>query len=301
MGDRRRISPKFTRTGFGAAYYSIAVVSILFINVFFVFLVNIFGATESALESDWFKLVGYLLSPVAIIGSLFLFSFSADESLVEVCGARKTSSRFYLYAILLFVAAFLGLSGLNGMFIEFLSDAFGYEYSSQTLPSPTPVNVCLTIIEACLLPAIAEEAFFRGCLARSLEGLDQIVAALVGGAYFALFHMNPAQTPYQFVLGFAFTLLALKSKSVFPTVLAHFLNNLAVIILNYAAPDLVLNDAASIILVAIGLALTALFFFLILREKSEKQEYPYDYKTFFSYSSIGVVACVVMWISGLIQ
>ena len=120
--------------------------------------------------------------------------------------------------------------------------------------------------------------------------------------------MNPAQTPYQFALGFCYTLLALKSGSVFPTVIAHFLNNLIIVILYYVAPTFDgFTGVAGIITTALGTAATALFVALLLigkkeeEGKEEKERFPYDYKTFFLYSAIGVAACVIIWFSGLLQ
>ena len=49
------------------------------------------------------------------------------------------------------------------------------------------------------------------------------------------------------------------------------------------------------------LCLAAFLFFTVKKSKNEEErKYKYDYKTFFFYSAIGVAACVMMWISGLV-
>lgn len=305
--NNKKIKPKFTSVGFGSAYFSVAVVSILLASVIFSFVFILSGVSgDSVTDKNWYKYLSYVLTPTAISLSLVLFTKANGEYLTEVCRVNKTSVKYYLHAILLTVATFFGLSGLNGYFIQFLQK-FGYKYPEQSLPTFSAVNIILTVLTVCVIPAVTEEAFFRGVLTRSLGGANAVIACLIGGLYFSLFHMNPAQTPYQFALGFCYTLLALKSGSVFPTVIAHFLNNLIIVILYYAAPTFDgFTGVAGIITTILGTAATALFVFLLLigkkgEEGTGKEEYPYDYKTFFLYSAIGVLACVFIWISGLVQ
>ena len=114
--------------------------------------------------------------------------------------------------------------------------------------------------------------------------------------------MNPAPTTYQFIVGFCFCLLALDSGSVFPTVLAHFLNNAVIVILTYACPSFTgFTGVWFIVSLIFGLLCLAAFLFLTLKGKVKegKSEYGYDYKTFFLYSAIGVAGCLLMWISML--
>lgn len=305
--NNKKIKPKFTIVGFGSAYFSVAVVSILLASVIFSFIFIVSGVSgDSVSDKNWYKYLSYVLTPTAISLSLVLFTKANGERLTEVCRVNKTGVKYYLYALLLTVATFFGLSGLNGYFIQFLQK-FGYKYPEQSLPTFSAVNIILTVLTVCVIPAVTEEAFFRGVLTRSLGGANTVIACLIGGLYFSLFHMNPAQTPYQFALGFCYTLLALKSGSVLPTVIAHFLNNLIIVILYYAAPTFGgFTGVAGIVTTVLGTAATALFVVLLLigkkgEEDREKEEYPYDYKTFFLYSAIGVLACVFIWISGLVQ
>ena len=305
--NNKKIEPKFTSVGFGSAYFSVAVVSILLASAIFSFVFILSGVSgDSVMDKNWYKYLSYVLTPTAISLSLVLFTKANGERITEVCRVNKTSVKYYLHAILLTVATFFGLSGLNGYFIQFLQK-FGYKYPEQSLPTFSAVNIILTVLTVCVIPAVTEEAFFRGVLTRSLGGANAVIACLIGGLYFSLFHMNPAQTPYQFALGFCYTLLALKSGSVLPTVIAHFLNNLIIVILYYAAPTFGgFTGVAGIVTTVLGTAATALFVFLLLigkkgEEGTGKEEYPYDYKTFFLYSAIGVLACVFIWVSGLLQ
>lgn len=305
--DIKKTNAKFTSVGFGAAYFSVAIISVLLVAAMFAFIVTAFtgGGTgeNSPVGKDWYLLLSACVTPFALAVSGLVFCKVFGENVKEVCRMERTKPKYYLYAVLLVAACFFGLSSLNGLFIGFLTEHFGYKPSETSLPSFSALNFILTVVTVCVLPALFEEFFFRGILTRSLSGSGRLTASLIAGVYFSLFHMNPAQTPYQFVTGFCFCLLALDSGSVFPAVVAHFLNNFVIVLLNYIVPSF--NGFTGVWLVVSvtgGLLCLGAFLFLTLKGKvgDGKTGYGYDYKTFFLYSAIGVSACILMWISGLI-
>ncbi len=296
--NAKRTNAKFTLVGFGSAYFSVAIVVILLFVTVFAFVVQIASGGTAAAErfskTDAYRFLSSCVTPLAIAVSGLVFCKAFGCPVKEACRVEKTEPKYFLYALLLIAASFFGLSSLNGLFIDFLVKCFGYKYTETTLPSFSAGNFVLTILTVCLLPAVFEEAFFRGILTRSLAPAGRLFAALICGAYFSLFHMNPAQTPYQFVVGFCFCLLALDSGSVLPTVFAHFLNNLVIVVLAYAFPSFSgFSGVWLIVSLIFGLACLVLFLYLTLKGKVKagKTEYGYDYKTFFVYSAIGVAAC----------
>ena len=120
-------------------------------------------------------------------------------------------------------------------------------------------NLAGLIIVACILPAICEEVVFRGTVAQSLVNSKSKLAALaISGALFALFHGNPAQTVHQFVLGALLTLLALRSGSLWTSVIVHLYNNVLVVALSYTAVgadewwSFSTNTAAVVICLCVG-------------------------------------------------
>lgn len=304
--DRKKTNAKFTEVGFGAAYFSVAIISVLLVAAMFSFIVATFtgGGTgeNSPAGKDWYMLLSACVTPFALAVSGLVFCKAFGENVKEACRIKKAEPKYYLYAVLLVAACFFGLSSLNGLFIDFLTEHFGYKPAQSALPSFSALNFILTIITVCILPAIFEEFLFRGILTRSLSGSGRLTAALIAGVYFSIFHMNPAQTPYQFVTGFCFCLLALESGSVFPSVVAHFLNNFVIVLLYYLVPSFESFTGIWLVVSVIGgLICLAAFLFLTLKGKIKdgKLEYGYDYKTFFLYSAIGVAACLLMWLSGL--
>ena len=124
---------------------------------------------------------------------------------------------------------------------------------------------------------------------------------LLCGALFSLFHQNPAQTPYQFLCGVAYALVALKSGSVLPTIVAHFFNNALIIVLTYALgadwqPTGLVLKVVFILSFVCLIAATSYFL------KKEKTENPMpknkqNQKEFWRYAVIGIVFCAVSWLS----
>ena len=77
-----------------------------------------------------------------------------------------------------------------------------------------------------VLPAFTEELVFRGVLARGLaSGWHTAIAVLVSGVVFAAYHLVPGQMLGVLPLGLALGLLAIRSRSVVPGMIAHQFNN----------------------------------------------------------------------------
>ena len=91
----------------------------------------------------------------------------------------------------------------------------------------------VTLLVLALLPAIAEEMLFRGVLARGLATrLGAFWAILISAAVFSLYHVLPIQMIPTFLLGLALAVIAVRGDSIYPTMLAHVLNNTIAIVLS---------------------------------------------------------------------
>lgn len=77
-----------------------------------------------------------------------------------------------------------------------------------------------------LLPAICEELAFRGLILRGLlQRFRPRTAVIFGGFLFGLYHMNVFQFLPAFFLGTVLGLLTIRSKSLVPAMMLHFLHN----------------------------------------------------------------------------
>ena len=200
---------------------------------------------------------------------------------------------------------------------------FGYEATSSVPLSKDPANVILLIVVVAMLPAVAEEQLFRGAITRGLKDMGLVSACLLSGALFMLFHMNPAQTVHQFVMGVTLAFLVLKSDSIYTSVTVHFLNNLLVILLSVYmgaenADKMVMDYWYLFILGGIIVAGISFYAFLkltkdnkvekadtkkaedtgnVLDAEKAKTETRSKGSADFMVLCVGLLACLVMWLS----
>ncbi len=280
--------------------FSVAVV--LFILASFVFSVVTSGFTAEQRASEGYFYASFLVSePIILIALIALFKLT-PYGLSDYFGKQSFKAINILPVVLIFVGMFFGLNKVNDYFVEFLEN-FGYKEPSTTLPSFSVLNYILCIVIVCALPAVFEEALFRGVI---LGGIKEkgYIAALVAAAAFALYHMSPAKTVYQLIAGFLFSLVALKTGNILFTIAIHFLNNFLVVTFNYFAPDLFAGNSLSVWFVVLGLVSLAVgVVLLIVFNKDEKKEKTADNRVigrFLLYGAVGFISCLVIWASSII-
>jgi membrane protease YdiL (CAAX protease family) len=117
-----------------------------------------------------------------------------------------------------------------------------------------------------LLPALCEELAFRGGLQSALAGRRSPARAVALSALvFAVFHLDPIRFPGVLLLGVAFGWLAWRTGSIWPSMVAHAVNNgtavLGLLLASQATdPDQAeaVGPAEAGALLVVGLALYAL-------------------------------------------
>ena len=110
--------------------------------------------------------------------------------------------------------------------------------------------------------------------------------------------MSPSKTAYQLVVGLIFGFVAVKYKSILPTIIIHFLNNLY-IILNYYfwgfAPENGLKWGLFVVgIIFLGVAI----YLLSLKFKFENDKKQGNYHELIVYGSAGIICALAVWISG---
>jgi membrane protease YdiL (CAAX protease family) len=131
-----------------------------------------------------------------------------------------------------------------------------------------------------------------------------VAAVLVCGALFSLYHQNPAQTIYQFCCGMVFALLALRSGSIFPAMLSHFINNAAIVLYYHFTGNDTMPLPWYVTVIAAVCLVGTLVYLLFFDKKKDKtvaiKEEKADVKGFVLFAVLGIVVCLVNWVSGLL-
>lgn len=89
-----------------------------------------------------------------------------------------------------------------------------------------------------ITPAICEEMFFRGFVQRNFERTLRGKSVLLIGVIFGLFHMQPLGLITISLLGILFGYFYYRSRSLLPSMAAHFANNFTAIFILYKTPRL---------------------------------------------------------------
>jgi membrane protease YdiL (CAAX protease family) len=129
---------------------------------------------------------------------------------------------------LLLLVPTLALNYGYGHLIEQLVGGESWSFIEQLRKDGFPEEAIVFFI--CVFPAVAEEIAFRGLLQHWLQvALSPRRAILLASALFSAMHFSILGAPYLFVAGCLMGWVKWKTGSLYPSMLIHFLHNLAVV------------------------------------------------------------------------
>ena len=284
--------------------YAIAVATMVVASLI---LVLIFGA-EATGWKFWLMQALFTL----LIGCSAVVYATVTKTKLVVATRLNVKPRYahILWGCLAVTCLIACMTPINNALLDAI-EAMGLKRPSVELED----NLAGLLIVACLLPAICEELVFRGTVAQSLASGNKLAALAISGALFALYHANPAQTIHQFILGAFLTLLALRSGSLWTSVIVHLFNNVLVVTLSYTALgsdefwSFTGNTAVVVSCLCVGIIGFAASVFGYI--KTTKSEWHSDNVVVNDTSNVknnpvslvslivAVVICAVMWLTSL--
>lgn len=165
--------------------------------------------------------IGFLGKKKATID---VYPFGGTE---RSAGASVTDILCGVAIALTALLTFYPIAGLFGRLLDFI----GFNEQSAFTVNDVASGI-LIVFTTCICAPIGEELVFRGVLLGGLgKRFGKWSAVVLCGLGFSLFHMNPAQTVYQFFLGCAFALIVCETRSLISGIAAHFTNNLIAVIM----------------------------------------------------------------------
>jgi membrane protease YdiL (CAAX protease family) len=182
-----------------------------------------------AIATIW--LVQIALGSIGVLDWVFVgASFLAAGAMVVAVarrqhfslGVRRPAPRFIAAGILIGVASWY----LRLQLVEWLAVPDDTRHLEALVTRP---GIVPSLVAVALLPAICEELVFRGVIARALARRSQVLAIVGSAAIFAAYHVLPIQMIAVFPFGLVLAFVALRADSIVPTMIAHFINNVAVI------------------------------------------------------------------------
>lgn len=226
------------------------------------------------------------------------------RDLVQLTGIKPFSLKYCVVALGVAVGMFLGLGFINGLFSSAL-EGVGVKLAQRQLPLDNFGQFIIVVVNVCVLPALFEEYFFRGFVLNSLSSVKPYQAILYVSLCFSLYHCSLTQMFYQLIYGGFLCALAISSRSALPCVLAHFINNFAIVLFTYLDVTINLLNPIIIICGLIVLSLVAIFLVKDIMKKPKEEVDDEERKSenidfWFPVGIFGAIMCLVIMISNVI-
>lgn len=129
-----------------------------------------------------------------------------------------------------------------------------------------------------VVPSICEEILFRGYILRAFEKSWGIIAGvIVSGIIFGMFHLQLGNILPLATLGIILGLMTWLSGSIWPAVLAHFINNGTAVVLGVNYPELLFSDISAeslppVWLLLVSILLSGMIIYLMFQQIDRSQE-----------------------------
>ncbi len=151
---------------------------------------------------------------------------------------RKTHPGQILLALVGGILFYPVSAGIGDFLMEELHfPDFLAKIGSLVFTSNTPSQLLLVIAVVCVTPAICEETLFRGYVQRTLERTMGPKSIIVAGILFGLYHMRPLDLVSLSLFGMLIGYFVYRSKSLLPSMTAHFAYNLVAVLSLYRSSN----------------------------------------------------------------
>lgn len=236
--ENTRLQLKKTSSGIG--YYIFAM--ILALNAVSVLLMVLAIIVDGSLKNPAYLLLDNIasISSMFIIG-LFYCLFSKTQ-LNDVFPLKKISLKMAAATVTISLALALLANFFADLFVGGIS-LFGIKnYAEMDFEITNPVEIILNIIAISIIPALSEEFAFRGIILSRLRKYGDGFAVFISALLFGLLHGNIVQIPFAFIVGLGLAFVTIKTSSIVPAIITHFLNNLSSVIISIIEENKLMNE-----------------------------------------------------------
>ncbi len=220
------------RASSGNSLLLISFVTVVFIATYALsYLFSILPGHDSTVMNNVWYLIMYTFQ-YAVVIPLLLILFrktkfgKATPKLKECFCKPKLSAAQTVKWIFISLFAVYVMSFISNYIFLFIQSLTGVElHPAQIVTENSWLSKLTNILAIMLFAPIFEEIFFRGTMLRSSARYGSWSMIIVMGIMFGLWHLNYAQTLYTAMLGVCSGFLIIKSDSVIPSMILHFIMN----------------------------------------------------------------------------
>ncbi len=177
---------------------------------------------------------------------------------------RRVPQGTYMLAIFGGMTVAVAGNILSSYIMTFFS-SFGVPIPEMSIEyTPSVWNLVLNIVATAVFPALLEEMAMRGFVLGALRPYGDWFSIIVSAVLFGLIHGNVLQLPFALVLGLMLGWLTVRTGSIWPAVVLHFVNNATSVVLGWAEQFLgeqsPLDPFVFTVIVFIGTMLFCIFY-----------------------------------------
>ncbi len=126
------------------------------------------------------------------------------------------------------------ISAVANVLIAFLM-SLGVSVPNVDITYPTDIpGIIITVIAVVLMPSFVEEFAIRGVVLGMLRRYGDGFAIVCSSLIFGLMHASITQIPYAFLFGIILAIAAIKTESIWTSVVLHMINNALSVGFSYA-------------------------------------------------------------------
>lgn len=242
---------------------SVSIIGGIIISVFYVIneMSNISGGVNP-ISSDLDGLLEFtvsltnvflLISSILTVLILFLIYKIRKKNCKEELQIKKTNSFNICFAIILGISCWLFNSGVLSLIDEAGLFTSQFDYMENMLAPLSSGSIIISIIAVGIVAPFAEEFLFRGVIYNTLSKEISIKwTIIIQAILFGVFHFNLVQGAYATLLGLVFGYITYKTKSLWPAIIVHMVNNLIATIAPYVLSESFGGNTVYIIFSIIG-------------------------------------------------
>ena len=163
-------------------------------------------------------------------------------------------------------------------------------------------SVVLAFLSVAVLPPLVEEFAVRGVVLGMLRPYGESFSIILSALFFGCMHGNLVQIPFAFVVGLGLGFITVKSGSMLPAIIVHFINNLTSVVMEYLleGAELWTGNLAHIIIGVVWVFLGLLGLLLLSKRtdvfapSKSVEEIPLRKKIGWSLGTPGVIIAVII-------
>ncbi len=194
-----------------------------------------------------------LISSILTVLILFLIYKIRKKNCTEELQIKKTNGFNICFAIILGVSCWLFNSGVLSLIEEAGLFSSQFEYMENILSPLSSGSLIISIITVGIIAPFAEEFLFRGVIYNTLRKKISIRwTIIIQAILFGVFHFNLVQGTYATLLGLVFGYITYKTKSLWPAIIIHMVNNSVATIAPYVLNESFGGNMVYIIFTIIG-------------------------------------------------